>query len=327
MQLKRFTVLSLTLAGVLSVQGLFADTTGRWNDSSTGEIAVSQNLQWKRLPAKDARPVRSVVRQVQYQEPVLPPKPATTPLTPAQRDTIYPELRPQSKTVPGGATLEPTLAPTAVSEPKEQKPVEPPKANNRYTDSATQPIAKPAEKPAEKAFATTPVPVPIPAAPQPAQETAAKTKTGTGIPCPDEAGFKSIRDISVDIRPSSGALPEECPLITTSYTGRHFVRTCFQWKASAVCTKAAYFEDVQLERYGHSICPVLQPVISGAKFFAAVPLLPYKMGITPPNECVYTLGHYRVGNCSPYMLDPFPISVRAIAFEAAAVGGAVAVIP
>lgn len=147
------------------------------------------------------------------------------------------------------------------------------------------------------------------------------------IPCPSHANMKSIREISYDIRPMPGTLPKECPLNATAYTGRHFSQTCYQWKAAALCTKGAYFEDVQLERYGHSICPALQPVISGAKFFLTVPFLPYKMGLTPPNECVYTLGHYRAGNCAPYMLDPLPISVRAILFEGLAIGGAVAVIP
>ncbi|MDR2169364.1 MAG: hypothetical protein LBP59_04410 [Planctomycetaceae bacterium] len=140
-------------------------------------------------------------------------------------------------------------------------------------------------------------------------------------------GFKPINEISCDIKPRPGVLPEECPLTYEPYTGRHFRQTCFQWKASALCTKGAYFENVQLDRYGHSVCPLLEPVISGAKFFTTIPLLPYKAGLTPPNECVYTLGHYRVGNCAPHALDPLPISVRAILFEGAAIAGAIAIIP
>jgi len=100
------------------------------------------------------------------------------------------------------------------------------------------------------------------------------------------------------------------------------------WKASALSTRAAYFEDVQLERYGHTIvCPALQPVVSGAKFFATIPFLPYKMGVTPPNECVYTLGHHRPGNCAPYMVQPCPVSLRGALFQAGAVTGAVFAIP
>ena len=149
-------------------------------------------------------------------------------------------------------------------------------------------------------------------------------------PCTDPSGLKSIRDISHDIRPVtiSGMLPEECAIDSKEFHGRHFGQTCFMWKASAVSTKAAYFEDTQLERYGHTkVGPALQPIVSGARFFATVPILPYKMGVIPPKECVYTLGHYRAGNCAPYMAEPFPISPRGALFQAGAVTGAILAIP
>jgi len=149
-------------------------------------------------------------------------------------------------------------------------------------------------------------------------------------PCTDQWGLKSIRDISHDIRPTteSGMLPEECAIDGKEFYGRHFSQTYFMWKASAVSTKAAYFEDTQLERYGHTkVGPALQPVLSGVKFFATIPILPYKMGVTPPKECVYTLGHHRAGNCAPYMAEPFPISPRGALFQAGAVTGAIFAIP
>jgi len=99
------------------------------------------------------------------------------------------------------------------------------------------------------------------------------------------------------------------------FAGRDFAPTLFSWKAAGTCHKPLYFEDVQLERYGHSWNPVLQPFVSGAHFFVSVPLLPYKMGLRPPNECVYTLGYYRPGNCAPYMLEPIPLSLRAAVFQ------------
>ena len=77
-----------------------------------------------------------------------------------------------------------------------------------------------------------------------------------------------------------------------------------------------------MERYGHMCGPWLQPFASGANFFLTFPILPYKMGLELPNECMYTLGYYRPGNCAPYMLDPIPLSVRAALFEGGAwVGG------
>ena len=147
------------------------------------------------------------------------------------------------------------------------------------------------------------------------------------VPCTDIG--RSIKEISYDIRPTStDELPAECIIEGNPYSGRHFGRSCYMWTAPALSTKAAYFEDVQLERHGHSlVCKPLQPIVSGAKFFATIPLLPYKMGVTPPNECVYTLGHYRADSCAPYMVEPCPISLRGALFQAGAVTGAIFAIP
>ncbi len=41
----------------------------------------------------------------------------------------------------------------------------------------------------------------------------------------------------------------------------------------------------------------------------------------------YPLGYYRPGSCAPYLLDPFPFSIRAAAFETGAVLGGVFLIP
>ena len=60
---------------------------------------------------------------------------------------------------------------------------------------------------------------------------------------------------------------------------------------------------------------------TAAHFFVTVPILPYKMGLELPDECVYTLGYYRPGDCAPYMIDPLPLSVRAAFFEGCSVVG------
>jgi hypothetical protein len=99
------------------------------------------------------------------------------------------------------------------------------------------------------------------------------------------------------------------------FEGRNFARTCFSWKSPGTCHKPLYFEDVQLERYGHSWNPVVQPFMSAGHFFVSVPLLPYKMGLNPPNECMYTLGYYRPGSCAPYMIEPLPLSLRAAIYQ------------
>jgi hypothetical protein len=143
--------------------------------------------------------------------------------------------------------------------------------------------------------------------------------------------LKSIREITHDLSLKPDAtVPEECVVskeVVPAPASRGWAPTIFTWKASALCHKPAYFEDVHLERYGHSYGPYVQPLLSGAHFFLAVPVLPYKMGLYPPNECIYSLGYYRPGNCAPYMLDPLPLSVRAGLFQAGVWTGMPFVIP
>jgi hypothetical protein len=122
-------------------------------------------------------------------------------------------------------------------------------------------------------------------------------------------------------------LPQECSLRQEPFARRDFACSTFTWKASSLCHKPLYFEQVQLERYGHTAGPVLQPVISGAHFFANIAVLPYKMGINPPNECQYALGYYRPGSCAPWMIPPIPLSVRGGLAQAGSVVGAAAVLP
>jgi hypothetical protein len=122
-------------------------------------------------------------------------------------------------------------------------------------------------------------------------------------------------------------VPTECALGDAKYSSRVWEPMTFTWKASALCHKPLYFEEVQLERYGHTTGPLFQPVLSGAHFFANIAVLPYKMGINPPNECRYALGYYRPGNCAPWLVPPVPISLRGGLLQAGAVMGGVALFP
>ncbi len=122
--------------------------------------------------------------------------------------------------------------------------------------------------------------------------------------------------------------PFECSIDQGDWhPGRAWEQTTYLWKASALCHKPLYFEDEQLERYGHSWPPCCQPLVSGAHFFTRLPVLPYCMGVSPPLECEYTLGHYRPGSCAPYMINPIPISARGALIQAGAVAGTAAVLP
>ncbi|MBN1396350.1 MAG: hypothetical protein JW959_15100 [Pirellulales bacterium] len=145
--------------------------------------------------------------------------------------------------------------------------------------------------------------------------------------CPSAEDLKDIGELGTDIAPSEGDLPKDCRLGDIPFKPRSFAPITYTWTASGLCHKPLYFEDVQLERYGHMAGPWLQPFASGAHFFATIPILPYKMGIELPNECMYTLGYHRPGNCAPYMLDPIPLSVRGALFEAGAWVAGVYMIP
>ena len=114
---------------------------------------------------------------------------------------------------------------------------------------------------------------------------------------------------------------QPCSINIDEYRPRAWQHTCLTYNPSLLCTTATYFEHVQVERYGHSWGPFLQPVMSAAHFYGSVLFLPYKMGLTPPTECVYTVGYYRPGSCAPYMIDPIPFSLRAGLAQAGTVVG------
>jgi hypothetical protein len=122
-------------------------------------------------------------------------------------------------------------------------------------------------------------------------------------------------------------LPSECTLGGLRVAERHWAPSTFAWHASGLCHKPLYFEDVQLERYGHTTGPYTQPFVSGAHFFLNIATLPYHMGINPPHECQYALGYYRPGNCAPWMLQPVPLSLRGALLEAGVIVGGVYIIP
>lgn len=142
-----------------------------------------------------------------------------------------------------------------------------------------------------------------------------------------EIPLRDLCDIDMAYIGQAWNLPVSCGSGFDVVPGRDFVPSAMQWKASGLCHKPLYFEEVQLERYGHEIGPLLQPVVSTVHFFGNIAVLPYKMGIHPPHECQHALGYYRPGDCAPYMLPPIPISLRGAAVQAGTVVGAAALIP
>ncbi len=101
----------------------------------------------------------------------------------------------------------------------------------------------------------------------------------------------------------------------------------YQFAAANTFSNPRYFEDVMLERHGHERYPSLQPLVSGARFFATVPMLPYVMTVRPPCECESQLGYFRPGSCVyPYVQRP-PYVRNALIVEASAVAKGIVIIP
>ena len=121
-------------------------------------------------------------------------------------------------------------------------------------------------------------------------------------------------------------LPYHCEA-NAELVPRNWMASTFTYQASALCHKPLYFEEVQLERYGHTAGPIKQPIVSGAHFFANIAVLPYKMAISPPFECEYPLGYYRPGSCAPWHIPPVPLSVRGALAEAGAWVGGIYILP
>lgn len=116
------------------------------------------------------------------------------------------------------------------------------------------------------------------------------------------------------------------PLTITVGGQRAWSSVSFTWEAPALCHRPLYFEDVNLERHGHSF-GVVQPAVSAGRAFGQLLALPYQMTVHPPCECIYTLGEQRPGNCVPYQLEIPPVSLPAGAAEAGVVAGLILLIP
>ena len=231
---------------------------------------------------------------------------------------------------------------------EDMPPFEAPDSNNQQPpalpdDQTTQPQIErqPFDEPTERQpFRPAPLDTTMPAVPLPENIPTPRTGTIEAEREKSEAacneGFEDLQAKTIDTLSLTIAVtgdegsdyPFECTLGDGAWhEGRCWEQTTYLWKAYALCHRPLYFEDEQLERYGHSFSPCWQPFISGAHFFCTLPVLPYCMGVEPPCECIYALGHYRPGNCAPYMCNPIPLSPRGALFQAGAVVGTAAILP
>jgi hypothetical protein len=147
---------------------------------------------------------------------------------------------------------------------------------------------------------------------------------------------QSFSDFGINIEMPAGDAPEDhaskCwepinegagPLVGA----RSWGATTFNWNATCLCHRPLYFEEINLERYGYGCCESLQPAASAAHFFATIPTLPYCIATDCPCDCIYTLGHYRPGNCNPWQCHWPRWSTRAGLAEGGVWTGMVFLIP
>jgi len=163
--------------------------------------------------------------------------------------------------------------------------------------------------------------------------------------CATEVERRPIGSLGTDILCSEGAMPPDCAQgkfqqMTEAWDNpaplRNWAHVAYPWEASYLCHRPLYFEEINLERLGYMYCDhrckgipaaIVQPVLSGAHFFATVPILPYKMVVEPPCKSIYTLGHYRPGSPVPYRINRIPLRPTASVVEAAVITGMVIAIP
>lgn len=143
--------------------------------------------------------------------------------------------------------------------------------------------------------------------------------------CGDEASlrsqFKPIGDVQIRLHPGEDVqVPDDCSVILFQSarpdTARSNAYREVHWLPTNFFHQPLYFDDMPLERYGQTICPRWQPVISGARFFLTVPIVPYKIGVDRPYDCVTTLGLYRPGICAPCTREVLPHETDAALLQA-----------
>ena len=168
-----------------------------------------------------------------------------------------------------------------------------------------------------------------------------------------------LSQINASIKPTPGIVPEQygsmdrleqqhtldqSPVPLEMFSGdqsRPWALSFFEWEAPATKHLPLLFEEPNLERlgYAYGVCDLgiceeeprrgqrLQTIVSGAYFFGRVPLIPYMAGVHPLTQPIYTLGADRAGSAVPYRRYLPHRSLRGAIYQAAAVVGAVYIIP
>jgi hypothetical protein len=110
---------------------------------------------------------------------------------------------------------------------------------------------------------------------------------------------------------SADRCPEQHPLPVFEGDERNFIAIEYCWDAPNLFHSPLYFEDVGLERYGHTYCEPFQSIASVSKFGVQLAGIPYQMALAPVHKREYPLGYYRPGDPAPYKCYQIPWNTEA----------------
>lgn len=112
-----------------------------------------------------------------------------------------------------------------------------------------------------------------------------------------------------------------------AFVPRNFVHSVALFDAPDLSYYPLYFHDPQLERYGHSYAPLVQPAVSVARFGVQLVGLPYQMTIDPPFCLQTSLGWLDPGDWNPKLRYQIPWNTKAALVEAGTITGLIFLIP
>jgi hypothetical protein len=143
---------------------------------------------------------------------------------------------------------------------------------------------------------------------------------------------RPISAVTTNISDPSGRMPTDLAIDRfrgdyPAYLPRDWESSVYFWDAPSMCIGPLRYEEVNLERFGYSHCPAIQPVLSGMHFLGATMALPYSIAARPFGTCEYPLGHYRPGSPVPFRhirpeLRPWPAAA-----ECMTIAGLILLIP
>ena len=152
---------------------------------------------------------------------------------------------------------------------------------------------------------------------------------------------RPIGQVNIDLRPKpksgNNAVPENLAEETMGQSPVIQASTSDEMSGEMVFAKPLnhddlfayhplYFEEANLERYGRT-CGPLQPALSGLRFFATIPSLPYAMTVCKPYKTYTNRWPYEAGWGAPKVKELRPLEAKPSLVQAGAITGLLFVLP